>query len=334
MFRGVQAIMLALIFGFAADHAHAQDIGIESNHSNSDTFRRCHDAGVKGMSCIPGGAFIRGSEAPRTCGQGEVRRFKTMKPNHRPVQTIVLSTFYMDQTEVTFSAYQACVKSGRCRPSRPAYNDYDAPEQPMVGLRWYDAHQYCKAQGKRLPTEAEWEKAARGPDGQLFPWGAEPADCERAVIKDAQLGRSCGIKKKGSKGWKGKTLPVKSRPAGRYGLFDRIGTAVEWTSDWHSRDWETYGEACSTRDPKGPCEIKRSMQHVKDTGVRLSAVDHGTGPASARPAGRVDRIFPRTNPTITLGSVARRIGKGPKHCFRHQRPELYDPYQSHDSRSS
>ena len=253
MFRGVQAIMLALIFGFAADHAHAQDIGIESNHSNSDTFRRCHDAGVKGMSCIPGGAFIRGSEAPRTCGQGEVRRFKKMKPNHRPVQTIVLSTFYMDQTEVTFSAYQACVKSGRCRPSRPAYNDYDAPEQPMVGLRWYDAHQYCKAQGKRLPTEAEWEKAARGPDGQLFPWGAEPADCERAVIKDAQLGRSCGIKKKGSKGWKGKTLPVKSRPAGRYGLFDMIGNAEEWTSDWHSRDWETCGEACSTRDPKGPC---------------------------------------------------------------------------------
>ena len=61
---------------------------------------------------------------------------------------------------------------------------------------------------------------------------------------------------------------------------------------------------------KGPVEIKRRMQHARDTGVRLSAVDHGTGPVSARPAGRVDRIFPRTNPTITLGSVAGGLGRG------------------------
>ncbi|MDP6944400.1 MAG: SUMF1/EgtB/PvdO family nonheme iron enzyme, partial [Myxococcota bacterium] len=152
----------------------------------------------------------------------------------------------------TYAAYQACVKARKCPRSKPAYNDYDRPNQPMVGLSWYQANTYCKAVGKHLPTDAEWEKAARGPDGELYPWGDEEPTCERAVLMDA-TGRSCGVRKARPKGHKGRTLVVKSRPAGRYGLYDMIGNAEEWTADWYTRDWASCGEDCAGSDPKGPC---------------------------------------------------------------------------------
>ncbi|MEE2757908.1 MAG: SUMF1/EgtB/PvdO family nonheme iron enzyme [Myxococcota bacterium] len=243
MRRSVHYRILLMIVGVCPmSHANELDTGTSS----------CLPVSVAGMSCIPGGTFIRGSEADRTCMQGEVRRIPAKKPNHRPVSTITLKTFYMDQTEVTYAAYQACVKTGACRRRRPAYNDYSRPQQPMVGLTWYEAHNYCKAMGKHLPTEAEWEKAARGDTGELYPWGNQPADCKRAVIKDKK-GRSCGVRKKAPSPHKGRTLVVKSRPAGRYGLYDMIGNAEEWTADWYSKDWATCGESCGGHDPKGPC---------------------------------------------------------------------------------
>lgn len=216
-------------------------------------FEACLEGEVAGMACILGGPFIRGSERQRTCLQGEVKRIPADQPNHQPSAVITLSTYYMDITEVSFSAYQACVKAKKCPPRKPQYADYDAPQQPMVGVSWYDAYHYCIAQGKHLPSEAEWEKAARGAEGDLYPWGNDEVTCERAVIKD-QSGRSCGVKKaRGTQPEKGKVLPVKSRPKGRYGLYDMIGNAEEWTSDWYTRDWTTCGEDCAGIDPKGPC---------------------------------------------------------------------------------
>ena len=213
----------------------------------------CLEGEIKGMSCIPGGPFIRGSERPRTCLQGEVKRLPKDQPNHRPSSTVTLPTFYMDITEVTYADYQACVRAKRCTPRKPQYADYNAPRQPMVGVSWYDADRYCRAQGKHLPTEAEWEKAARGSRGELYPWGDDEVTCQRAVIKD-HSGRSCGVKKaRGKYPHKGKVLPVKSRPAGRYGLYDMIGNAEEWTADWYTRDWASCGEDCAGRAPRGPC---------------------------------------------------------------------------------
>ncbi|MBV70736.1 MAG: sulfatase [Myxococcales bacterium] len=235
-------IFIAVIAIYSISHAQDDARGSDD----------CLSADIPGMSCIAEGSFIRGSEAHRTCMQGEVRRIPAQKPNHRPVSKISLTTFYMDQTEVTYAAYQACVKTGVCRRRRPAYNDYNRPQQPMVGLTWYEAHNYCKAMGKHLPTEAEWEKAARGTRGELYPWGDQKADCQRAVIKDRK-GRSCGINKKAPSPRKGRTLVVKSRPPGRYGLYDMIGNAEEWTADWYSKDWETCGVSCGGQDPKGPC---------------------------------------------------------------------------------
>lgn len=236
--------------------------------------KACHTSEINGMSCIPGGAFVRGSDTPRTCKQGEVKRIPADKPNHRPASSVTLQTYYMDQTEVTYAAYQACAKAGKCRRAKPSYKDYDRPTQPMVGVRWTDADQYCKAMGKHLPTEAEWEKAARGNGGELYPWGNEEATCELAVVMERNK-RSCGVEKKLSHPEKGRTLEAKSRPAGRYGLYDMIGNAEEWTADWYSKDWETCGAECSGVDPKGPCsdqdsdrDSRKSCKNYKKKVVR------------------------------------------------------------------
>ncbi|MFW5740649.1 MAG: formylglycine-generating enzyme family protein, partial [Myxococcota bacterium] len=143
------------------------------------------------MACIPAGVFTRGTD------DGPA--------NTRPTMRIWLDTFYMDVHEVTYAAYRACSRRGKCPPSGPRYFDYDRPRQPITGVSWHDAVAYCAFVGKHLPTEAEWEKAARGPDGALYPWGNEPTDCARAVIQDAS-GRSCGVPKRGRNPERGRPL--------------------------------------------------------------------------------------------------------------------------------
>ena len=197
------------------------------------------EAPPPGMGCVLGGAFLRGSRR----GPG----------NSRPQQKIWLQTFYMDRTEVTVAAYEACVKSGACKAAKTLYGDFSRPRQPKVGVSWFDAVQFCKAMGKRLPTEAQWEKAARGTDGRTFPWGNGDCTCKRAVIKD-QRGRSCGVKKRGGSPNKGRTFVVGSRPATQYGLHDMAGNAWEWVLDWYSPSYKACGAACRGVDPRGPCD--------------------------------------------------------------------------------
>lgn len=191
------------------------------------------------MSCIPGGPFVRG-------------RDEAERSNEMPAATIWAQTFYMDQYEVTYAEYKACQKEKRCPRSGPRYTDFDHPDMPIQGVSWYDSLAYCEAHGKTLPTEAQWEKAARGPDGEIYPWGDEPADCDKAIIQDSS-GRSCGLKKAISKPETGRPWDVGSRPVGRYGLYDMVGNSWEWVYDWYSRSYETCGDACLGVDPRGPC---------------------------------------------------------------------------------
>jgi sulfatase modifying factor 1 len=196
------------------------------------------DTAPTGMACVPAGPFLRGSD------EG---------PEHaRPAARVWLQTYYMDLNEVTYAEYKACVKARKCDPSGPGYTDFDRPRQPINGIRWFDADKYCRAQGKQLPTEAQWEKAARGPDGALHPWGDEPATCERAIIKDSS-GRSCGVKKLYSKPETGRPFEVGSRPAYRYGLHDMSGNSWEWVADWYAKDYATCGAECAGVEPRGPC---------------------------------------------------------------------------------
>lgn len=206
---------------------------------NGEPIQAC-EAVVEGMSCIPGGPFLRGV-------------LQGPEKNAMPQETIALQSFYMDKNEVTVEEYDACVARKECRKARTIYADFSRPKQPKVGVSWYDAVAYCEAQGKTLPTEAQWEKAARGTDGRMFPWGDDEATCERAVIMNRQGQRSCGVKKRFGKPHKGRTFEVGSRPPTQYGLFDMAGNSWEWVLDWYSKSYAACGEACSGVDPRGPC---------------------------------------------------------------------------------
>ena len=210
-------------------------------------------AAPPGMACVPAGPFVRGSDdGPE---------------NTRPAARVWLQTFYMDIDEVTYADYKACVKARRCDPSGPGYTDFDRARQPINGIRWFDADKYCEAQGKRLPGEAQWEKAARGPDGDSHPWGNEPATCERAIIKD-ERGRSCGVKKLYSKPETGRPWEVGSRPAYRHGLRDMSGNSWEWVADWYTRSYAECGADCLGVEPRGPCQAADTCAGFKRKLVR------------------------------------------------------------------
>jgi len=192
----------------------------------------------EGMACIPGGPFIRGADdGPK---------------NAKPAETVWLQTFYMDLYEVTHGDYKACQKTKECLRGGPLYNDFSRSTQPIVGPSWYAAVRYCEVKGKHLPTEAQWEKAARGPDGARYSWGDEEATCDLAVIKD-ERGRSCGVDKKFEHPKKGRTFVIGTRDPGAYGLYDMAGNAWEWVYDWASDSYASCGDACRGTDPKGPC---------------------------------------------------------------------------------
>jgi sulfatase modifying factor 1 len=188
------------------------------------------------MKCVPEGDFLRGSD--------------TSEKDQRPQATIWISTFFMDTFEVTNADYKKCAAAGACRKHAPAYKvGFSGPKQPVVGVKWFDARDYCKWAGKRLPTEAEWEKAARGPSGALYTWGDEKPTCKRAIIMENGK-KGCGLG--GPPKWA--TADVGSRDPGTYGLYDMAGNSWEWVQDWYSKSYAACGDKCTGRDPKGPCD--------------------------------------------------------------------------------
>ena len=164
--------------------------------------------------------------------------------HERPGHTVTVKEFMIDRTELTVADYRRCVAAGECLQPDP--NDgctYEAPDHdrfPINCVTWQHADRYCRWVGKRLPTEAEWEKAARGVDGAKYPWGNVPEpSCDYAVMFDES---ACGVTD---------TLPVGNRPKGMspYGLYDTAGNVWEWVADWYAADYYGSGPAA---DPKGP----------------------------------------------------------------------------------
>lgn len=192
----------------------------------------------EGMVCIPGGWYERGSD--------------TGPEAARPAMRVWVDTWYMDVYEATFKDYSDCVSQKKCEKAGPQYRDFNRPRQPITGISWYDADNFCKVHGKRLPTEAEWEHAARGPENKLHWWGDEAATCERAVIMD-KSGRGCGTPKAGDNPEKGRPLVVGSRPADQWGMYDILGNSWEWVADWYAPSYAACGEDCAGKNPKGPC---------------------------------------------------------------------------------
>jgi len=173
------------------------------------------------MVYVPAGEFEMGSEDGN--------------PDEQPVHTVYLDPYWIDQTEVTNTQYKLCVQAETCEaPSGEYYNDSDYADHPVVGVDWYDANNYCTWAGRRLSTEAQWEKAARGTDARTYPWGVG-IDCNKASYFDC----------------KDITTPVGSHPEGAspYGALDMAGNVWEWVADWYD---ESYYRNSSTSNPTGP----------------------------------------------------------------------------------
>jgi len=159
---------------------------------------------------------------------------KECADDEKPQHTLTLSAFKIDKTEVTQDQFSACIAAGACNPPGCEW-DCSKGSLPATCLTRADAKAYCAWASGRLPTEAEWEKAARGSDGAKFPWGNAPADCSHANMA------GCGDK----------LQPVGSLPAGAspYGALDMAGNVVEMVADVYDA---TYYANSPSSDPQGP----------------------------------------------------------------------------------
>lgn len=181
------------------------------------------------MVAIAAGPFVRGTE---NGGFDE-----------RPTRTIHLDEYSIDRFEVTNHQYQQfVVATGHRKPGLPSrYAKSGAKvrgvNQPIVYVSWDDAEEYCRWKGKRLPTEAEWEKAMRGTDGRLWPWGnkEQPDGANWARVKDGyEVSARVG------------TFQIDKSP---YGVMDGAGNVMEWVADWYD---ETYYKSSPDRNPPSP----------------------------------------------------------------------------------
>jgi sulfatase modifying factor 1 len=221
---------------------------------------------VEDMVPVAAGRFIRGcTERDDACEDDE-----------RPSRRIMLDGYAIDRHEVRWSEYRDCITAGACPPLRmdqcwawtgesfvrgaelPA--DLFGDDHPVMCVNWLEAANYCKAVGKRLPTEAEWERAARGTDGRTYPWGNAAPTCKQVVMH----------------GCSDFTRAVGSRPAGASpaGAHDMSGNVSEWVGDWWAERAYSYRQLVS-RNPTGPSDgevrvVRGGSFYESDSTLRTS----------------------------------------------------------------
>jgi serine/threonine-protein kinase len=167
-----------------------------------------------------------------------------------PQHVVTLDAFWIDQTEVTSADYALCVAAKACKPPRRItsnlkdlyYGNSRYADFPVIWMAWNDAQAYCQWAGGRLPTEAEWEKAARGTDGRHYPWGDNPPD--GTLLNFDELLKD--VSQTGS-------YPTGASP---YGALDMAGNVWEWVSDWYGIDYYAHSP---DHDPLGP---EAGTQHL------------------------------------------------------------------------
>lgn len=249
----------AAFFLFFVSSVQAKDASVE--HDDTGEFKisaaRPDPEDVSGMAFIRAGYFLRGSNfeenkaAFKMCRQFDKSCKMWWFSDEYPAKSVSLDNYWIDVYEVTNEKYLKFVEATGHPPALDASCTTDAcrdgnlwegasfppaiRKQPVTQVSWYDAEAYCKWRGKRLPTEAEWEKAARGPKGNIYPWGnASPK------------GRATFERK-----WNGiyTMTDVGSYPNGAsiYGVHDMAGNVWEWVDDWYDRTYYTRGTKSNPR---------------------------------------------------------------------------------------
>lgn len=246
------------------------------------TFKPCVKPAPKGMVCIPGGIYVRGSNRNT---QHWWWKMRAESPRHY----VILDTFYIDKYEVTHKQYRACLKAGYCKPSvlnckRRRWARFCRPNQAFVSSTFWMARDYCRWAGKRLLFEAEWEAAARGPKGTTYPWGNQEPACkyanyrlypeDKSYPRPQSIMKFCPSPSKQKKGVKfvrirrDEMWNVGSTPPNPFGIYDMAGNGYEWVQDYY--DPHAYAgcdkpnsPTCQVVNPRGPCKGKGNVCRTK-----------------------------------------------------------------------
>jgi len=247
----------------AARSASGSPAAVQTEHWDFSRYQTTVEDDGTEMVLVPAGPFLMGS-LPSDGDQDET-----------PQRGVFLNAFWIDLYEVTFARYaKFSSATGVGKPVIPVLQDDPAklmdPGQPVVAVSWNQASDYCRWLGKRLPTEAEWEKAARGERGTKYPWG----NTFGQALANTQ----------GDEDRFAFTAPPGSFPSGRspYGLYDMAGNVAEWVADWYDQNY--YAKA-PFESPTGPASGKHrvyrggswndSPSNVR-TAKRFTAAPHQT----------------------------------------------------------